>query len=96
MTADLATAQVVTAKDAKAAAYAALCAEERGSVRFVSSCSEKQQSLLVECSRLVDPAKLRKVVAWLRADRGSWRCKPRFHREVLRVLARGNRCRSRH
>jgi hypothetical protein len=65
MTADA--AQVVTAKDA--AAYAALCAEERGSVRFGSSCSEKQQSLLVECCRLVDPAKLRKLLAWLRADR---------------------------
>jgi hypothetical protein len=61
------TAQMVTAKDA--AAYAALCAEERGSVRFGSSCSEKQQSLLVECCRLVDPAKLRKLLAWLRADR---------------------------
>jgi hypothetical protein len=42
---------------------------QRGPVRFVSTCSEKQQSLLDECCRLVDPVKLRKLLAWLRADR---------------------------
>jgi hypothetical protein len=47
----------------------AKAAAQRGSVRFVTSCSENHQSLFGECCRLVDPTKLRKLLAWLRDGR---------------------------